>query len=795
MLGVAQLYRPTVFAENQFADTRDLSGNSEFLGQKRVKQAFDLALSMRHDGYNLFAVGPRGLGKKTMLLRKLRQIAAAMPTPDDWCYVNNFDDPRRPLAIAFPAGQGLQVRQEMLDFWHRLTDNMAQAFETDSYAERIESLKGELSQAQQRLLAELSQRGEAQRVKLVLRTPGGYGFAPMNQAGEVMGVDEFNALAKAEQTLLKKAMQSMEGRLRSVTQVLFREEQMNRDKIRQLNQEVAQIVLLPELTQLRQTWGKHKAFISYLQRLKADILKNIELVLNQDEQQDAVATVSSDNPVPSRYQINVIVAHTPGAGAPVVLEDLPTHYNLLGHVEQVTYMGTVATDFTLIRAGALHRANGGFLLLEAEQVLEQPYAWQGLKRALAAKKMRFSSLEQMLTLTGTLSLEADPIALQVKIILFGDRETFALLQQFDPELADYFKVVADFATTMPRTPATELAYAHYLSDFVSDKALKPFNRAAVERILEESARWAEDRNRLALQASMLADLLREAEHVARRRRSRLVQREHVESALSSREQRHGALHEELLENLHEGQHLFSTAGQAMGQVHGLSVLEDAGFVFGLPSRITVTTHYGTGDILDIEREVDLGGAIHSKGVLILAHYLKSVFGQQHALRFSASIAFEQSYGPIDGDSASLAELCALVSALAGRPIAQRFAVTGSVNQKGEVQPIGGVNHKIEGFFAACTVTAGLCGQAVIIPQQNVQHLMLRAEVIAAVQQGKFFIYGVHRVEEAMELLMNGGVGERLPEGNFTPGSIFAAVEQQLEQWRNAEPKEEEEAED
>ncbi len=793
-LAPGQVYRATCLDADLLEDTQAVEGNNDFLGQDRVRKAVQLALQMHHDGYNLFAVGPRGLGKKTMLLRHLRQVASSMPTPNDWCYLNNFDDPRRPQAMEFASGQAMEVRRSLLDFWRLMTESMAQAFDTESYFERIEGLKGALSRSQQKLLTELSQEGERQQVKLVLRTPGGYGFAPMNEAGEVMGVDEFNALPRKNQSQLRKAMTQMEGQLRSVSQVLSREEQLNRDRIRQLNQEVALGVLQPEWQKIRDRFRRHKQFVAYLDRMREDILNNIELVLNQEDQQDAVATVSSDSLVPSRYQVNVIVSHEPGRGAPLIIEDLPTHYNLLGHVEQVTYMGTVATDFTLIRPGALHRANGGFLLLEAEQVLEQPYAWQGLKRALSAKHMRFSSLEQMLTLTGTLSLEADPIPLQVKIILFGDRETFYLLKDFDPELSDYFKVMADFATSMDRTAVNEWAYVRYLADLVVDKGLKHLERSAVERLIEETARWSEDQDRLALHASSVVDLLREADHAARRKRSRLIQVRHVEEAISSMEYRHAALHDELLRGLAQGEHLFSTEGAVLGQVHGLSVLDDAGYSFGLPSRITATTHHGGGEILDIEREVDLGGEIHSKGVLILQNYLKSLFGQKHPLRFSGSLVFEQSYGPVDGDSASLAELCALLSSMSGIPVLQRLAVTGSVNQHGEVQPIGGVNQKIEGFFKACQIHGSLKDCGVLIPAQNVKHLMLRSEVRQAIQDGLFHIYAVRRVEEAVELLLQCPAGTPVENqtASFATGTVYAAIEDRLEQWRLSERKDDDE---
>ena len=795
ILSPEQLYLASREDNLPFDSSADLEGQNDFLGQERARRALQQALAMPHDGYNVFAVGAHGLGKRTMILRYLRALAQTMPAPADWCYVNNFDDPRRPLALQLPSGVAPAFKRDVDAFWRRLTRAMEAAFENDLYYERMEGLKGELSRTQQGQLSELAQAGEKKKLKLVLRTPGGYGFSPMNEAGEVMSVEEFAALTKKAQAAFKQVMDDMEGRLRKLAKSLNREEQINREKMRQLNEEVASSVLEPEMAPLLQAYTHLPACRRHLQRMQRDILENIDLVLNQGDQQDAVASVTADDQVPSRYQVNVLVSHAQDAGAPIVFEDLPTHYNLLGHVEQITYMGTVATDFTLIRGGALHRANGGFLMLEAEQVLEQPYAWQGLKRALRSKAVKFSSLEQMLTLTGTLSLEADAIPLQVKIILLGDRETFHLLQEFDPELADYFKIRADFEATMPRTPANELLYARFLTDFVRQESLRHLERAAVARVVEESARWAGDQRYIALHAASVADLLREADHLARSGRSRRIRARHIEAAIAGMEARHDRLRRDFLRDIEEGGQLFVCQGEVLAQVNALTVIDYAGFGFGQPSRVTATTHCGSGDVVDIERDVDLGGPLHSKGVLILSHYLRATLGHDQALRFSGSLAFEQSYGGVDGDSASVAELCALISSLSGYPVRQSLAITGSMNQRGDVQPIGGVNEKIEGFFAACQLQGLRRGQGVIIPVQNVRHLMLRADVVEAVRAGKFVIHAVAHVDQALSLLLGREVGVADAQGAYAQGTILAAVQEKLERWRQAERKDEDDEEE
>ena len=780
-LALSQLYKACKASDFPFRTTKDCAPFNDFLGQDRAKEAVTMAVALPHDGYNIFAVGTSGLGKRTMIKRLLKGVAAKRSAPSDWCYVNNFAEPRYPIALEFPAGMCPGIKRDMAMLWRDMSMSVVSAFESEQYFERMESLKGELTRAQQNALTSLASDGEKKGVKLVLRTPGGDGFSPMNEQGEVMSINAFNQLPKKEQDRLKSIMAEMETRLRKVARGLNQAEEKNRGKVRQLNEEVTSRCITP-----------------HLEKIEKDVIDNVDLILNtQEAQQDVVATVSTEsaNSVPSRYQVNVVVTNDPKKGAPIVFEDLPTHYNLMGHVEQVTYMGTVATDFTLIRAGALHRANGGYLMLEAEQVLEQPYAWQGLKRALRSKSLKLSSLEQMLTLTGTISLEPDGVPFNLKVVLLGDRETFYLLQQFDPELGEFFKIQADFENVMPRTPESERKYAHFLADFVKKEDLIPLDKGAVMRLVEEASRDAEDQEKLSLHAASVGDLLREANYWAQQEKSKLIRNTHIQSALNGQDRRHERLRNLYMEEIAMGMQLFTGQGEMVGQVNGLTVVQYADAEFGMPSRISVTAHYGHGEITDIEREIDLGGAIHSKGVLILSSYLKTLFGAEHALRFAANIAFEQSYGGVDGDSASLGELCGLLSAIAKIPVRQHIAITGSMNQFGEVQPIGGVNEKIEGFFAACRLKNIKGPQAVIIPVQNVRHLMLRDEVLAAVKAKQFFIYAVSRVEEAVELLMGMPAGKQNKDGIYPENSVFGRVADRMEAWRQAEKDDEDEEEE
>ncbi len=795
-LALSQLYKACKASEFPFRTTKECEPFNDFLGQERAREAVAMAVALPHDGYNIFAVGTSGLGKRTMIRRFLKEFAATRPAPSDWCYVNNFAEPRYPTALEFPAGVGVDVKKDMAMLWRDMSEAVIASFDSEQYFERMELLKGELSRAQQDGLSGLAAEGEKKGVKLVLRTPGGYGFSPMNPQGEVMSVEDFGKLSKKEQDRLKEVMAAMETKLRKVARGLNQAEEQNRDKVRQLNDEVTSRAIDAHLDRMRQKYAAFPAFLEYLVAYEKDVIDNVDVILNaQEAQQDAVAAASTDSGIPSRYQVNLVVSNDPVKGAPVVFEDLPTHYNLMGHVEQVTYMGTVATDFTLIRGGALHRANGGFLLLEAEQVLEQPYAWQGLKRAFRSKSLKLSSLEQMLTLTGTISIEPDGIPFHVKVVLLGDRETFYLLQQFDPELGEFFKMRADFENTMPRNPENERHYASFLADFVLKENLRALDRSGVMRLVEESAREAEDQEKLSLHAASVGDLLRESNYWAAQDNAKLIKDVHIKLALEGQERRHERLRRLYMEEILKGTQLFTGEGEVVGQVNGLTVVHYADAEFGMPSRISVTAHYGHGDINDIERDVDLGGALHSKGVLILSSFLKSIFGAERTLRFAANIAFEQSYGGVDGDSASLGELCGLLSAIGRIPIRQHVAVTGSMNQFGEVQPIGGVNEKIEGFFAACQLKGYEGPQLVVIPVQNVRNLMLREEVLDAVRARKFLIHAVSSVEEAIELLMGMPAGRPDNKGNFPEGSVFRKVADRLQQWHDAEKRHEKEKDD
>jgi lon-related putative ATP-dependent protease len=767
--------------------TRKVEPLNDFLGQTRARAAVETALNLPFDGYNIFAVGTNGLGKRTMLKRLLNRYAADMPTPSDWVYVNNFADPRQPIAIELPPSEGPKLKKAMHQLWLQLFRQLERTFNADSYHTRIESIRQKAGQAQQQALHELTQEGEALDLMLVSRDEQ-HRFVPIAKGTTSpttphpieRNLDEVPVEERAQIT---QNMRQMDKKLERLGARLGRMEEQTRDQVSRLNAELASEIILPKINHVAQRFEHIDGLGKYLKSYSNDIIDHIDEILSQEDEDFLPGMFDR---VPQRYQVNVMVTHKPNSGAPVVFEDLPTHYNLLGHVEQLTQMGTITTDFTLIRAGVLHRANGGFLLLEAEQLLEQPYAWQGLKRALRSGQLRLSSLEQMLTLTGSISLEPDSIPLSLKVVLMGEPPIYYELLEFEPELNSLFKIRADFSDSLPRTDDNEQAYIQLIADYVQKEKLLHLDRTALAALLADSSRQAEDQQALSLHAASLGNLLCEANMHALQQGAKQITAQHIEATLAERRYRLGYLRELYWHDLQRGTQLIETRGQRIGQINALTVVHYADSEFGLPARLTASVYQGGGDILDIERSVELGGSLHAKGMLIMSSFLRAHFGRTQPLHFSAALAFEQSYGEIDGDSATLAELCALISAISQLPIDQSWAITGSMNQLGVVQPIGGVNAKIEGFFDACQLH-GLTGtQGVIIPSQNVQHLMLRADVIAAVTQGKFHICAVNTVEDALQCLIGRRAGEMDKKGRYAKDTVYGEVMRQLRHWYELE---------
>ena len=783
-LNAQQLTHPTNLKKIP-TSTKRIKPLNDFLGQDRARASVEAGISLPYSGYNIFAVGTAGLGKRTMIKRLLQQHAKNMKTPNDWVYVYNFKFPRQPIALQLPTGQAPKFQAALHQTWQIILKQLERRFTAETYHNRIELIRQQTGDVQQQALVELTKEGEELDLKLISQDDE-HCFVPVHLKDnkiQEMSKDEINALNNKDRAAIASNIRYMNKKLERLGLHLGDLEDDARDQVQILNRDIAKQVVLPRIDLMQNKYNDVEGFENYLKYYAEDIINNVEIVLEQEEDDFTPGVFSR---VPSRYQANIVVTHKPNAGAPVIFDDFPTHYNLLGHVEQLTQNGTITTDFTLIRPGALHKANGGFLMLEAEQLLEQPYAWQGLKRALKSGQLKLSSLEHMLTLTGSISIEPAAIPLDIKVVLLAEPEIYYEILELEPELGSVFKIRADFTDTLQRNENNEQAYMQLIADYVQADKLLPFDRSALAALLTDSSRQAEDQSSLSLHALTLGDLIREAHHHAAKAGDSMVTEQHINTALDHRKYRLGYLRELYWQDLSRGTQLIETKGHRLGQINALSVIHYADVEFGLPSRLTASVYQGGGDILDIERSVELGGSLHAKGVLLMSSFLKAHFGREQILHFSAALAFEQSYGQVDGDSATVAELSALISAISQLPIDQSWAITGSMNQLGQVQPIGGVNAKIEGFYDACKLQ-GLTGkQGVIIPRQNMQHLMLRKDVIEAVKNGQFHIHAIDTIDQALEILMARPVGSLDKKGRYSKNSIFAAVMAQLEYWQAIE---------
>lgn len=746
-----QIYRSANLDENTCKSTKYITPIDEIVGQDRAQQAVEFAMSIPDRGYNIYAVGQNGLGKRTMVLRYLKRHKPVGNGVCDWCYVTNFDDTRSPKILQLPVGSGLSFKKEIEKITLKFVKAIPLAFDNELYYSRTGILKNQLVDKQESLLESLTKEAKSKGISLAVTTQGEYQFIAMN-GEELHTEDSFDALDRQEQRQLESIIDELEIKLRSLVRQLTEWEDKYSDKIEKLNQEVVSQVLSVNFEVIKVKYQDSKVITQHLKDMEKDILENFDVFIQEGNEDAELAYASLEKKLPRRYQINLIVSQKTEQ-FPLIVEESPSYHNLFGYIENATFKGTVFTDFSLIRPGSLHKANGGVLLMDAVKVLERPYVWDGLKRALRSQNLNLSSLEREVTLSGTVSLEPEPIPLNVKIILFGDYQTYQLLQHYDSEFSELFKVTADFEDDMPRTDASEFHYAQFISSIVNDGNMLQCDKRAIERIIEYSSRQTGDQNRLSLHSADISNLLKETNYIARAANSNMIRLKHVELALSNKEHRVNRVQDGVMQSFVNGTTLMETEGRVVGQVNALSVLSTSNHQFGMPNRITATTSFGKGEVFDIERKVELGGSIHSKGVLILSAYLASLFGSEKTIPLKTCLAFEQSYGGVDGDSASMAEFCSIISAFSGKGIRQDIAITGSMNQFGEAQPIGGVNEKIEGFYQVCKIKGLKSSQGVIIPESNVQNLMLNTEVTQAIEKGTFAIWPVKRVSEAIELLI------------------------------------------
>jgi lon-related putative ATP-dependent protease len=778
----ASLYRHTEPSRFRFTSTRDLEPLDAPPGQQRPMDALSLGAAIRQEGFNIFALGPPGLGKQHAVRTMLERRAAQEPPGDDWCYVNTFDTPQRPRCLRLPPGRALELKRGVDGFIDAVSTRLPAAFQSDDYRLRVKALEKTHDEARDQALTRARDQVEALGLALV-RSPTGIALIPTKD-GALLEPEQFEALPAPDKARYQAELEKARAVMEAFGEALPQLEHEHQRRLRELNRGLAASTVSKLAAELRDAWDALGPVLDYLKAVERDVVEHSADFLGDDERPDGglAAMLRGERHEArelDRYQVNVLVTRQPGQGAPVVVEERPGVGHLVGRVEHRQVFGALLTDFTLIRRGALHEANGGYLLLDALKVLQHPYAWEELKRALRSRAVEIEPLSAVLGLTSDPTLEPEPMPLDVKVVLLGDRRLYDALSTLDPDFPELFKVTADFAEDLPRTDDNEVAYARLLGQLARANALKPLDPGAVARVIEFGARYAGDAEKVTTHTRVVADVLREADHWATVDGHDLIGARDVQRALDARERRGDRLRERVQEAIRRGTLLVATRGEVVGQVNGLAVARVGELDFGHPVRITAQARLGKGEVLDIEREATLGGPLHSKGVLIITGLLGARYTHDRPFSLSASVVFEQSYGPVEGDSASAAELFALLSTLAGVPLTQRLAVTGSVDQHGRVQPIGGVNEKVEGFFEVCR-QAGLTGdQGVVIPRANVKHLMLSRDVVEAVAAGRFRVWAIETVDEGLALLTGLEAGERGADGRFPAASVNGKVAARL----------------
>ena len=767
-----------------FETTAELDGTTEIAGQQRALDAIKFSMGIRHDGFNLFALGPSGTGKQSAVLHYLSGLAPGAASPDDWCYVYNFEKPRHPRALRLPPGHACELGSDMEHLVEALFSVMPAAFSSEEYQSREKEIHESFQEQQGAAIEALEQNAREHDIALI-RTPGGFAFAPIRK-DEVIKSEEFMRLRQEERDQIEAEMVRLKDALQSIMAQIPKWQRESVEKLKELNRDVAGFALKPLVAELRSKYERLPEVIRHIDAIENDIIENFDQFLEKEPSpQEMFMSGGSSKPGSKgrffvRYRVNVMIDNSHTNGAPVILEDKPASQNLIGDIEHTSQMGTLVTDFTLIKPGALHRANGGYLVLDARRLLLEPFAWEALKKAIRTRQIRIESLAQLYSLVSTISLDPEPIPLKVKVILLGERMLYYLLSSHDPDFTELFKVAADFEDEMDRTPDNQLAYARLIGSVAVREQLRHFDRGAVARLIEHGSRMAGDATKLTTHLQGICDLVHEADYHASEARRERVTDDDVQAVIEAQLHRASRIQERIRESMLRDTILIDTTSERIGQINGLAVYSLGDRSFGQPSRITARVRIGKGEVIDIEREVEMGGPIHSKGVMILSGFLGARYAPERPLSLSATLVFEQSYSGVEGDSASSAELYALLSAISGIPIRQWFAVTGSVNQYGEVQAIGGVNEKIEGFFDLCK-ERGLDGRhGVLIPASNVENLMLRNDVVSAVEAGLFTIWAVSHIDQGIGILTGVPAGEQEADGSWPQGTVNARIVERLE---------------
>jgi lon-related putative ATP-dependent protease len=769
---------PGIFA---FQSTEELPLLEEVIGQERAVRAISFGIDIESSGYHMYALGPVGTGKATTIKEFLDRKAVDRPIPDDWCYVYNFDNPDKPQAIRLTAGKGRAFHGDVERLVADLRVEIKQALESEEYNREKQQVQESFEKQRQELFAELESSAQARDFVLV-QTPLGVSFAPVVD-GQMVSPLDIDKLDEEQRRRINAQLETLQSEMRDTMRRLRQLQVTIREQLHELDRQVASYAVDHLIEGVKQKYAEFDDVVKFLTDMRADILDNVQ-VIKQSEQQEreeapaALLMGKSRSPL-DRYGVNLLVDNSDTHGAPVIVEGHPHYHNLLGRIEHEVHLGALITDVTMIKAGALHRANGGYLIVEAHDILTKPFVWEALKRALKSHTIQIEMMGQEYQTLATRTLEPEPIPLEVKVIVIGDPLLYYLLHSLDADFQELFKVKADFAVDVAWSEQTTQQYAAFIGTICHKDNLPHFDPFGVAKIVEYSARLISDRTKLATKFGEISDVIREASYWAQQSGHPLVSVVDVQRAIGEKVYRSNKMKERIQELIEDGTLLIDTTGEVVGQVNGISVISLGDYDFGKPSRITARTYIGGGGVISIDRESELGGPIHKKGTMILIGYLGGQFAEDTPLTLSASITFEQLYEGVEGDSAASAELYALLSSLADIPIRQELAVTGSINQRGQIQAIGGVNEKIEGFFDVCKLK-GLTGrQGVIIPTSNIKNLMLREDVVASVEAGQFHIYGVSTIDEGIELLTGKEAGTRQPDGTYPEGTVYRAVQDRL----------------
>jgi lon-related putative ATP-dependent protease len=759
--------------------TKDLIPLSEIIGQERAVRALKFGIGIKDHGFNVFVAGYPGTGRKTAVRNFVEAQAKTQPVPPDWCYVNNFGNQYEPKGIKLPAGKGKEFREDMKNFIENIKTALPKAFESEDYAARREATIKGLENQRKQLIDELSSK--AQREGFVIQTtPIGILLVPVLD-GKPLSEEEMLAMPQKTKDKINEKREKLETEFRSTMRQLIDMERRIHETLKKLNKEVALYALGNQVESLMEKYRANSEVTTYLKEVENEILENLQQFIRRGESEQQLPF-----PMPwmkeepyKKYEVNLIIDNSNTTGAPVVVETNPTYQNLLGRTEKEAQFGALTTDFSMIRAGAIHRANGGYLIVPVEDLLRNPLSYDGLKRDIREAKMSIEEPEERYGFLSVKTLKPQPIPLTAKVILIGTPYLYQLMFSLDPDFQELFKIKAEFDTTMPRTDEKVRQYGAFVCGLCEKESLKHLDGGGLAKLVEYSSRIIEDQYKLSTQFNAIADIIRESNYYATQDNSEYITGDHVKKAIEEKIYRSKLIQEKIQEMITRGFFLIDTVEQKVGQVNGLSVMGLGDFAFGMPSRVTASIGLGREGVMDIEREAKMGGPIHTKGVLILSGYLNDKYARDRPLSLSARLVFEQNYEGVEGDSASSTELYSILSSLSGLPIKQYLAVTGSVNQKGEVQAIGGVNEKIEGFFEVCKAK-GLTGQqGVMIPDSNVQNLMLKEEVVEAVKAGKFNVYSVKTIDEGIEVLTGTKAGERRLDGTYEQGTVNYLVDKQL----------------